>query len=96
VSYLSFLLTWVTAENWFHKPAAWDLGQTGGNNVEFHHCFKKKYVVSMLLDKHLMFYGTWFETNLMGFCPLNTASGRTKSRSLPLGTLKEVTHAPNR
>ena len=33
-------------------------------------------------------------TYLIGFCPLNTASGLTKRRSLPFGSFQEVTQAP--
>jgi len=36
------------------------------------------------------------EPNLMGFFLLKTASGRTKRRSLPLGTFQEVMHPPKR
>jgi hypothetical protein len=34
--------------------------------------------------------------NLIGFFLLKTASGRTKRRSLPLGTFQEVMQPPNR
>jgi len=35
-------------------------------------------------------------THLMGFLPVNTASGRTKRRSSPEGSFQEVVHAPYR
>lgn len=39
---------------------------------------------------------TQIQNNLMGFFPLNTASGRTKRRSFPFGTFHDVTQPPNR
>lgn len=36
------------------------------------------------------------ENNLIGFFLLNTASGRTKRRSFPLGTFQDVMQPPNK
>lgn len=40
-------------------------------------------------------FGQIIEINLIGFCPLNTASGRTNRRSFP-ETFHDVTQPPNK